>query len=708
MTTLRLMSASGLTLAAAISAPHLAAAQARDASATTVSSVTVTAPASYASPITTVNGKLPLSVLEEPQAVQSIPQALIRDQGITGFDEVLKNASGVAPASSPAEYPGEFRVRGFETGPFFDGESDTYGFTGGGARDLFVNLERVEVLKGPASVSYGGGQFGGFGGIINLVSKKPLDTQRQEYGLTVDSYGYASPTIDLTGPLNDAKTVQFRLTGQYAHRGSFIRNETDDSFGVYPTLLLKAPDGRDSLLVQISFTQRVGDRYFGVPASGTVTSTNILRLPYDANYSEPGLRRDPTQDAMATITWEHRLNEDWTTHVVLRGFLQQSKYQGAYSQNSAGSIEADGVTLDRQFLLYREHDQDLSLDAFVSGKFRLLGFGHTLVVGASEVNYQGKTYEASGDIASINLLNPVYGAAPTNVAFYPNYKDNSDYYGVYGQDQIALTSRLKLVIGGRYQGFRDFIREDPPVGVVENRTVFTFSPRVGVTYEALKGVVAYAGYAEGLQPSFDTFAPGYKPKPQKSQQVEAGVKLDLPAGLQATAAVFDLVYQNASVPDPSNPIYSIQAGEQESTGAELDATWSGPHGLSAYATYGYTDAKITKDEVLPVGDHLPNTPRNSGRIWVVWAPPTGALKGWRFGGGGYAADTRQGTLPNTYRLAAYQTLDAMVAREFGRYSLQLTLKNLTDRRYYSSSGAYQEGVFPGEPFTAQVSLRAVF
>ena len=708
MTTFRVSSVSALALVAAMTAPRIVAAQARDTTTPTVSSVIVTAPTGYATPVTTVDGKLPLSVLEEPQAVQAISQALIRDQGITGFDEVLKNASGVAPASSPAEYPGEFRVRGFGTGPFFDGESATYGFDGGGARDLFVNLEKVEVLKGPASVSYGGGQFGGFGGVINLVSKKPLDTPRQEYGLTVDSYGYASPSIDLTGPLNDAKTVLFRLTGQYAHRGSFIRNETDDSVGIYPTLLLKSPDGRDSVLLQVSYTRRAGDRYFGVPAYGAVTDTNILHTPYDANYSEPGLKRDPTQDSMATVTWEHRLSENWTTHVVLRGFLQQSKYEGAYAQDSAGSVEADGVTLDRQYLLYREHDQDLSIDAFVSGTFRMLGLGNTLVLGASEVNYQGKTYEASGDIAPINLLDPVYGTKPTNVVFYPNYKDNSDYYGVYGQDQIALSSRLKLVVGGRYQGFRDFIREDPPVGVVENRTVFTFSPRVGVTYEAFKGVVAYAGYAEGLQPSFDTFAPGYKPKPQKSQQVETGVKLDLPAGLQATLAVFDLVYQNASVPDPSNPIYSIQAGEQESTGAELDATWSGPNGLSAYVSYGYTDAKITKDEVLPVGDHLQNTPRNSGRIWVVWAPPVGALKGWRFGGGGYAADTRQGTLPNSYRLPGYQTLDAMVARDLGRWSVQLNLKNLTDRRYYSSSGAYQEGVFPGEPFTAQLSLRAVY
>lgn len=105
--------------------------------------VVVTANHIYATPVTTTGDKLPTSVLEIPQAVQSIPEQLMRDQGITGFNEILQDAAGVAPASSPAEYGGEFRVRGFSTGPLRDGEPDTYGLQGGGARDLFVNLERV-------------------------------------------------------------------------------------------------------------------------------------------------------------------------------------------------------------------------------------------------------------------------------------------------------------------------------------------------------------------------------------------------------------------------------------------------------------------------------------------------------------------------------------------------------------------------------------
>ncbi len=673
----------------------------------TVSQVVVTAQRGYAAPLTTVGGKLPTDVLDVPQAVQTVTGALIRDQGITGFDEVLKNASGVSPASSPAEHPGEFRVRGFSTDPLLDGEPATYGFSGGAARDLFVNLERVEVLKGPAAISFSGGQAGGLGGVINLVSKSPLESFGQSYGLTVDSHGYVSPSVDLAGPLNASKTALVRLTGQLVERGSFINHLEEHSAGLYPTLLLRSPNERDTLMLRLSYTVREGDRYFGVPAFGTVIATGSVKPPYGANYNEPSAKPSLNEAYQATAAYAHRFDEAWSGHVVLRAYAQRTKDEGAYATSSgADAVEADGRTLDRQYLVYREHDQDFTLDAYLAGRFRTFGLAHELVVGVTETNYQGKSFTALGDIAPIDLVRPVYGARPTNVVGFPFYKDNADYYGGYAQDVIAIGPRLKLTLGGRYQAFRDFIREDDNVD--EDRTVTAFTPRAGATYALSPGVVAYVGYAQGLRPTFATFRQGVAPEPERSEQVEGGFKLDLRNGLQATVAVFDLVRKNASVPDPDNPRFSIQAGEQEATGGELDVTWSGPDGVSAYVSYGYTDARITRDRRLPIGDRLQNTPRNAGRVFVTWAPPAGRLKGWRFGGGLHGADTREGTLPNSYRLPGYLTFDALIARDLGRYSVQLNLKNLTDRRYYASTGAYQEGVFPGEPFTAQVSLRAAF
>ena len=664
--------------------------------------VVVTANHIYATPMTTTGEKLPTPILKIPQAVQSIPEQLIRDQGITGFNEILQDAAGVAPASSPAEYGGEFRVRGFSTGPLRDGEPDTWGLQGGGARDLFVNLERVEVLKGPGSVTYGGGQDGAFGGVINLVSKRPLDVTRQEYGLTVDRFGYASPTFDVTGPINDGKTALFRLTGQYAHRGSFINHFTDDSLGLYPTFLLKSPSGSDSLLVQLEYTQRRPSRYFGLPPDGTNPGPVQVSAPYDAYYSEPGLRRIPNEDRIVTLTWEHHLNDVWTSHLILRGFDQYTEWEGA----AITGIEADGRTLDRQYQHYGEHDQDGTVDAFISGSAKFLGVEHKLLLGVSEVNYHGRTFFATGTIGSIDLYHPVYGAVQSDVSYYPFYRDDSDYYGVYFQDQVALTSRFHIVLGGRYQSYRDYIRNDDQVS--EDRTGRAYIPRVGATFEFMPGTVVYAGYSKGLQPTFGTYAPGYSPKPESSEQAEVGVKLELPAGVSATIALFDLKKINGPVTDPANPLFSIQAGEQRSTGGELDATWSGPQGLSAYLSYGHTFARVTADDYLPVGDQLQNTPRNAGRLWMVWSPAGGSLQHWQFGLGVYAADTRQGTLPNSYYLPGYATFDAMVGRQLGRLSVQLNLKNLADRRYLESTGVYQEGVFPGQPFNAQLSLRGTF
>ena len=148
-------------------------------------------------------------------------------------------------------------------------------------------------------------------------------------------------------------------------------------------------------------------------------------------------------------------------------------------------------------------------------------------------------------------------------------------------------------------------------------------PRVRATFQALPGVVLYAGYGEGLSPAFGLYRPGYNPKPESSHQVEGGVKLRR-GGLSATIAGFDLVRENGDVPDPTLPQFSNQAGEQESTGVEVDAAWSGRNGVNAYLSYGYTDARVTQDAVLPVGDRLQNTPPHAGRLFVSWAPPSGA------------------------------------------------------------------------------------
>ncbi len=697
----------GLAVASALGGPALAQSSAPEPSAPAVSTVVVTAPRGYGAPIVAVGGKTPVDALDLPQAVQAVPEALIRDQAITAFDELLKDVSGAAPASSPAEYNGEIRVRGFRTQPLRDGEPNTYGFDGGSTRDLFVNVERVEVLKGPAAVSFGGDQEGNFGGVINVVMKRPLATPRAEVALSADSFGYVSPSFDVTGPLNASKTALFRLTGAYAHRGSFIDQVSEEAYGLYPTLVLTDNAGT-ILTLQGEYTRREPVRYFGLPAYGTVTGTDRLRLPIEAYYGEPGLPVHATETQLFTATLEHRFSDAWTGKLVARAYGQHSKYEGAYGQAAEAEggvtgVEADGRTLDRSYLLYRERDRDYTVDAYVTGRLTVLGRPNVLTLGASDTDYQANTFEALGEIAPIDLLAPVYGAKPTNVQALSPYKDVSNYYGVYAEDLLTLTRRLKLTLGLRYAAFDDSIKADGGF----RRSVEAVIPRVGATFEALPGVVLYAGYGEGLSPAFGLYRLGYDPKPESSHQVEGGVKLQR-GGLSATIAGFDLVRENGDIPDPTRPQYSLQAGEQESTGVEVDATWSGRNGVAAYLSYGYTDARVTKDAVLPVGDRLQNTPLHAGRLFVSWAPPSGALKGWKLGGGVYAASAREGTLPNSFRLPGFYTLDALIARDFGRYSVQLNLKNLTDERYFESTGSYQEGVFPGQPLTAQVTLRAVY
>ena len=128
------------------------------------------------------------------------------------------------------------------------------------------------MLKGPAAVTSDGGQAAGLGGVINIVSKTPLDHFVQAYGVTVDTHGYVSPSVNVSGPLNASKTALFRLTGQLIRRETFIDNIEEHSAGM-PTLLLRSPDDRDTLLLRLSYTLREGDRYYGVLAYGTGIDT---------------------------------------------------------------------------------------------------------------------------------------------------------------------------------------------------------------------------------------------------------------------------------------------------------------------------------------------------------------------------------------------------------------------------------------------------
>ena len=223
------------------------------------------------------------------------------------------------------------------------------------------------------------------------------------------------------------------------------------------------------------------------------------------------------------------------------------------------------------------------------------------------------------------------------------------------------------------------------------------------------GVALYAAYATAFRGAFGVIS-ATPPKPETSENVEGGVKLALTRfGLSGTLAVFDQTRQNVSTPDPNDVHYAIQTGEQEAKGVEADLVWEPTPALSVLANYAYTDARVTKDSIIPVGDKLTRVPQNSGRIAARYQMLHGAAKGLSFGAGLTVFDDRPLTLPNTVSVPGYAVVDAQAAYDFDRFTLSLSVVNLNGSRAfdpYQYLGAPL--VIPTQPRSAFVTLQARF
>lgn len=204
------------------------------------------------------------------------------------------------------------------------------------------------------------------------------------------------------------------------------------------------------------------------------------------------------------------------------------------------------------------------------------------------------------------------------------------------------------------------------------------------------------------------------PKPELSRNYEAGVKLALnDIGLSGTLAVFEQTRRNVSTPDPDPTYsilgYSVQSGEQRARGVEADLLWEPIPALSLLANYAYTQAEVTEDNSIPVGDGLPRVPRHSGRLAARYRILDGAAKGLGFGAGITALSARELTLPNTVSAPGYALLDAQTSYEFDRYTISVSAVNLTGRKVFET---YQylgsPLVLPTQPRSAYLTLTASF
>ncbi|MDM9380814.1 TonB-dependent siderophore receptor [Chlorogloeopsis sp. ULAP01] len=628
-----------------------------------------------------------------PQSIQVVPRQVIEDQQAARLRDVIKNVPGIASGFvSPRAFSDTFSIRGFDsifnllTDGLLDVTNQSIGFNA-------ATIDRVEVLKGPASVLFGQGSLGG---IINYVTKQPLREPYYSIEGSAGSYNFYRGAIDLSGPLNPQGTVAYRFNAAAQTTESFIDFYEQQRYVVSPVLSWQLSE-RTKLTLQAEYQQVTGPFDIGLPAVGTVLPNPNGKIPRNRFIGEPNIDDSNNRVFRIGYNFEHRFSDNWQLNSAFRTSLLYLDRELVFST----SLAPDGRTLNRGFGTQYYTDSIYNLDTYAVGKFSTGSIQHQLVTGFNLSRQDTFATNPGQAIAPLDLFNPVYGATPTESTSPFNYRNRADSLGLYVQDQITLGENFKVLLGGRFdianQTFENLVTSSTSFGQTE-----VFSPRVGIVYQPIPAISLYASYGQSFNYT-TSVASAAAPLPQRGTQYEVGIKGELSNRLAATLAFYDLTRTNVPTADPNNPLRSIQTGEQNSKGIEFNVSGEILPGWNVIAGYALTDAKITKDNTFPVGNQINNVPNHSFNLWTTYEIQSGNLQGLGFGLGFFYVGARQGDLLNTFELPSYLRTDAALYYKRGQFRAGINFRNLFNVDYFESA-QNRNRVFYGDPFTVQGTI----
>ena len=651
----------------------------------------------YRTPDTTAL-KIDAPLRDIPQTIDVIPDQVIRDQRALSMQDAVRNVAGIGMATGDGQRD-QFVIRGnIAYGDLFiDGVRDDALYF----RDL-SNIERIEILKGPASVLYGRGSSGG---LINRVSKKP-GTEGGEIVVSYGSWEDKRGEIDL-GHVFTGNDVAVRLTGaiersdSYRDQG-FLRREA-----IAPSVLF-APSDRTRILLQADYLRdrRVTDN--GIPAfQGRPVDVRASTYYGAANARAVDFSQSEVWSTTATL--DHEFSDTLKLHNALRYYDYTLDRQNTIP--NVVNEAARTVTLNRQSTDRAEHGWFNQLE--LSGRFSTGPLEHKLLLGF-ETGRQSK-YELRIDranIATVDLFDPVLPVLPLEVAGTPGTHRTGVYktLGFYAQDMISLGEHWKALAGLRYDRFRQEVHQRIAGQPDLARTDTFWSPRIGLVWQPTPAQSYYVSWNKSYQPSGETFALSTSSAdiaPEKTINREIGAKFDLFDGkLSTTISAFNLKRSDIKATDPIL-LRVVPVGVQRTRGIEISAQLELSQGWQAIASYAYLDARITRspalDSGVPIQGNRPTlTPVNSASLWLMRS------FGDRFGLGGgvnYVGD-RQANLANSVVLPEYITADAMAWARLGKLKAQLNIRNIFDRDYFvSGHGTVGNLNMPGAPRSAMLTLR---
>lgn len=665
---------------------------------TTLPAVTVretaTSDRSYEATESSTATKIAVPLRDVPQSVNVVPKAVLRDQNALSVQDALQNVPGLSFSVGDGQRD-QVTIRGFTaiTDQFVDGVRDDAMYF----RDL-SNIDRIEVLKGPASVLYGRGSAGG---IVTRVTKKPQADPVREVGVTLGSEGQKRAEFDL-GTANAQGTAMFRLTGAVEDSTGFRNQYFLQRQAIAPSATFKLqPQTTVTLQADYLHDKRLADQ--GVPSyRGRPVDVPIETYYGVANGRDRAfVESDVTS---GTVTLDHAFSDDLKFHSVLRGydFLLDRNYT-TVARVTDGTPPTVTISQTRRVRDERGHYWQNELTQKLNwGTTR-----HHLLYGL-ELGRQHKSemLVSRANVATYDLFNPVLvpvSPLPSTLTPSANNDNLVDIAALYVQDHVTLNPQWKLLGGLRYERLEQ-VRDDKTARNIDlSRVDHPLSPRLGAVYQPNEQLSAYAAYSRSFQPISDSFV-FYRNsdlmEPKRTENREVGVKYDINGKASVTASLFDMSQTNVEMADPANPGFALPAGEQRTRGMEL--TLNGEVAPRWDLVSGYS---FMRGKMLQTGNVAPLTPRHAFNVWVKRRFDNGF---W-VGAGGRAESARYAAPDNGTRLPGYGVIHLGAGYQQSKYDITVTLKNLLDRKYHVSahSGANDYNM-PGEPRSLLVAARYRF
>ncbi|MGK4328948.1 TonB-dependent siderophore receptor [Lonsdalea quercina] len=640
-------------------------------------------------------------LLDVPQAVNVVPQQVLQDWSATNIDEALYNVSGITQSNTLGGTQDALIKRGF--GDNRDGSIFHDGVRSIQARNFTPTSERVEVLKGPASMLFGMGEPGG---VINVITKKPELVQKTHIEGWNSSFNGGGGQLDVTGPISDSGL---------AYRMIVDHDETDywRNFGrnrqttIAPSLMWY---GEDTTL-RVAYEHQ---EYLTPFDRGTVIDSRTgkpVDVPRDRRFDETYNATRGDQDTL-TFQADHNLSDRWKTS------LTYAYSRNRYNDNQARATKYNATTGD----LTRQadstgyaHSQSQAIQLTLNGDIDWGQTNHQLLFGVdheADRTYRGDMIRGTA-VTNFNVYNPVYGLLPASTsvsAADSDQRENVDSTGVFMQDAIRLNANWMLLGGLRYDHFDVMSGKGRPFVTNTDGSYGRLVPRAGVVYNLTSYSSLYASYSESFKPNTSIATQIGALPPELGKSYEIGAKLDLPNRITANIALFDIHKSNVMVSeDVGGETVTRTAGKVRSQGVELDMAGKLTDSLSLIGSYAFTDARVTSDPDNN-GNRMPNAARHTASLFLTQDFGNLGLHAGdnlRVGAGARYVGRRAGDAANSFTLDDYTVADAFVSYSLpiNGYAVkwQLNVKNLFDKTYYPSSGSNLR-VSVGEP--REVVLRA--